>query len=64
MNGNPWLDWSVIVGAVALALVGAAIYARVRGRIENVETSAVMLDLEDEDPAAAETETGSEARNR
>ncbi len=64
VNGNPWLDWSVIVGAVALALVGAAIYARVRGRIENVETSAVMLDLEDEDPAAAETETGSEARNR
>lgn len=53
LNGNPWLDWSVVVGAVALAVVGAAIYSRVRTRIVNVETSAVMLELD----GAAESET-------
>ncbi len=46
INGNPWLDWSVVVGAAALTIAGAAIYARVRGRIENVETSAVMIDVD------------------
>lgn len=58
LNGNPWLDWSVIVGAGALALIGAAIYARVRNRIDNVETSAVMLDLEPVDDVDAPVDGG------
>ncbi|MGF9660815.1 amino acid permease [Arthrobacter crystallopoietes] len=48
LNGNPWLDWSVIVGAAALTLVGAATYARVRKRIENSEASAMLLALDDD----------------
>lgn len=49
LNGNPWLDWSVIVGAAALTVIGAAIYLRVRGRIENSESAAVMRELEGEE---------------
>ena len=48
LNGNPWLDWSVIVGAGALTLAGAAVYIRVRGRIENSEASAMLLALDDD----------------
>lgn len=51
VNGNTWLDWSVILGAAALTIVGGAIYARVRGRIENVETSAVVVDADAGDAA-------------
>lgn len=52
LNGNPWLDWSVIVGAGALTLVGAAVYMRVRRRIENAEASAMLLALDDDHTSA------------
>lgn len=42
-NTNVLLDWSVVVGAAAIALIGVLIYHRVRNRIVNVATSAVTL---------------------
>ncbi|UTX53986.1 APC family permease [Leucobacter aridicollis] len=42
-NSNPLLDWSVVVGTVVLSVLGALVYMRVRGRIANVETRAVVL---------------------
>lgn len=42
-NENPVLDWSVIIGTAVLTLLGALVYRRVRGRIGQVETSAVTL---------------------
>ena len=56
INGNPWLDWSVVVGAVVLAVVGTAVYARVRGRIENVETRAVVAGAEPAPAVRADAE--------
>lgn len=42
-NTSPLLDWSVIIGAAALTVIGVLVYMRVRDRIVNVATSAVML---------------------
>lgn len=45
LNGNVWLDWSVPVGTIALFVVGLLIYVRVRGRITNVDTSAITVEV-------------------
>lgn len=47
VNGNVWLDWSVIIGVVALTAIGSAIYFTIRGRISNVDTSVIDLDADD-----------------
>ncbi|MEJ6489440.1 amino acid permease [Leucobacter sp. USCH14] len=44
LNGNAWLDWSVVVGTVALTVIGSLVYARVRRRIETVPTAIIDLD--------------------
>ena len=44
LNGNAWLDWSVVVGTAVLAVIGGLIYARVRRRIETVPTAIIDLD--------------------
>ncbi|PRI11947.1 APC family permease [Leucobacter massiliensis] len=54
LNGNAWLDWSVIIGAVALAVAGAAVYARVRHRIDNVATAAIMQHLDEADATSTD----------
>ncbi|MDA3146469.1 amino acid permease [Leucobacter sp. UCMA 4100] len=54
VNGSFLLDWSVIIGVGTLALVGALVYASVRKRIENVETSAVVIDAPKSDASRAD----------
>lgn len=57
VNGNVWLDWSVIIGVVALTIIGSAIYFTIRGRIKNVETSVIDLNsAEAEDAVVGSTE--------
>jgi amino acid transporter len=51
VTGNVWLDWSFVVGGAGLTVVGAAVYLRVRNRIENSESAAIMHEL-DAQPAA------------
>ena len=40
---NPWLDWSVVVGAVGIAIVGLLIFLRLRKHIDNSETAVAKL---------------------
>ena len=47
LNGNAWLDWSVIVGAGALTLIGALVYARVKRRIVTVDSTAILVSTAD-----------------
>ena len=47
LNGNAWLDWSVIVGAGALTIIGALVYARVRRRIVTVDSTAILVPVAD-----------------
>ena len=49
--GNPWLDWSVVVGTVAIVVVGALIYLSRRTRILNAETALAKLNALDNENA-------------
>jgi amino acid transporter len=49
--GNPWLDWSVVVGTAAIVIVGALIYLSRRTRILSAETALAKLNALDNDAA-------------
>ena len=44
---NPWLDWSVVVGAVGIGILGVIIYASRRSRILNSESAVAKLNALD-----------------
>lgn len=46
VTGNVWLDWSFVVGGLGLTIAGVAVYLRVRNRIENSESAAIMHELD------------------
>ncbi|MGO3832427.1 MAG: APC family permease [Microbacteriaceae bacterium] len=65
INESTLLDWSVIIGGGGLAVVGALVYILVRKRIENIETSAVVLETPEQrvnDRNDARKAEGSEKR--
>jgi len=45
--GNPWLDWSVVVGAVGIGILGVIIYASRRSRILGSESAVAKLNALD-----------------
>jgi amino acid transporter len=40
---NPWLDWSVIVGAAGIAIIGLIVFFRLRKNIDSAETAVTRL---------------------
>jgi amino acid transporter len=44
---NPWLDWSVVVGAVGIGIVGVLIYLSRRSRILSAKSAVDKLDAAD-----------------
>lgn len=44
---NPWLDWSVILGAAGLTIVGLLVYLRLRKNIGSAETAVSRMIAEE-----------------
>ena len=45
--GNPWLDWSVVVGTAGIGILGAIIYLSRRSRILSAKSAVDKLDAAD-----------------
>lgn len=55
---NPWLDWSVIIGAVGLTIVGILVYLRLRNNIVSGDTAVAKMIEEENAEAEANTRAG------